>query len=119
MEKKPFVFPRKKALMISNQLSEIYLIQSMLNVKNSQKLTKELRLYDKNIIACHEQFNSFTSQTSLPTTKYLQKLHTIYDLDIFSLNSTINTNINPDIHLLHKQIRANYYSPSSFNHKNL
>ena len=58
--------------------------------------------------------NNLISQSSLPTKKYLQKLHSIYDLDIFSLNSNISSDINPDIQSYCNEVRANYYSPNSF-----
>ena len=51
----------------------------MLSDKNAQKLTKsllkELPYYNKNIVACHGEFNNLTVQSSLPTKKYLEKLH--------------------------------------------
>lgn len=49
---------------------------------------------------------------NLPTKSDLEKLTSIYDLDLFSLNT--NTNINPDYNLPYSQIRGNYYSPHSF-----
>ena len=44
--------------------------------------------------------------------KTLDKLPSVYDLDLFNLN--INSNINPDTNFLCKQIRCNYYSPHKF-----
>jgi len=41
-------------------------------------------------------------------------MHSLYDLDIFSLNTSQNSNINPDFQC-NNRICANYYSPSSFN----
>lgn len=41
-------------------------------------------------------------------------MHSLYDLDIFSLNTRQNFDINPDFQY-NNQICANYYSPSSFN----
>jgi hypothetical protein len=57
------------------------------------------------------QINSCTSNV-LPTKKDLDNLSSIYDLDLFSLNT--NNNINPDANLPFTQIRSNYYSPHSF-----
>ena len=62
----------------------------MISKKAAKHLCKELPYYNKNILTSHGQFNNLISQSSVPTKKYLQKLHSIYDLDIFSLNSKIN-----------------------------
>ena len=56
-------------------------------------------------------------ESLLPTKRTLDKLHSIYDFDLFSLNSTVNSNIDPDLQSFHNQIRANYYSPYSFNER--
>lgn len=80
-----------------------------------RNLFKELPYFNCNIVASHGQFNNLMSTSCLPSKKYLQKLHSIYDLDVFSLNSIVNCNINPDTQLVYNQIRANYYSPHSFN----
>ena len=89
-----------KLLLFLFKFNYFYLIESMLNDKNAQKLTKsllkELSYYNKNIVVCHGEFNIITTKSSLPTKKYLQKLYSIYDLDIL-------------------QIRSNYYSPKCFN----
>ena len=69
-----------------------------------------------NTVASHGQFNNLleTDKRFLPTKRYLDKLHSLYDLDIFSLNMRQNTDINPDFQC-QNQISANYYSPYSFN----
>lgn len=68
------------------------------------------------IIAAHGQFNNLLENDieKLPTKRYLEKLHSLYDLDIFSLNTSQNSNINPDFQY-NNQICANYYLPSCFN----
>ena len=50
--------------------------------------------------------------SSLPTKKYLEKLTSLHDLDLFSLNT--DSNINPDFNLPNLKIRSQYYSPHSF-----
>lgn len=45
------------------------------------------------IVSYHGQFNNDISN-SLPTKKYLDKLSSLYDLDLFSLN--IQNDINPN-----------------------
>ena len=60
----------------------------------------------------HRQFNN-SLESQLLTRKYLDKLSSIYDLNLFTLNT--NMNLNPDLHLLNQHIRSHYYSPHSFN----
>ena len=69
-----------------------------------------------NTVASHGQFNNLleTDKRFLLTKRYLDKLHSLYDLDIFSLNMRQNTDINPDFQC-QNQISANYYLPYSFN----
>ena len=54
--------------------------------------------------------NSLNSD--LPTKKYLDKLRSLHELDIFSLNT--QSSINPDSNLNNQQIRSQYFSPHSF-----
>ena len=89
------------------------------NDKESQNYTKSLLkvlpYYGVNIILSHGQFNNLLNVDSLPSKKYLHKLHSSHDLDVFSMNTAINSDINPDSHLTNHKIRTNYYSPHSFN----
>ena len=50
--------------------------------------------------------------SDLPTKKYLDKLHSIYDLDLFCLNT--EPKLNPDRNLSMQQIRCKYFSPYGF-----
>ena len=70
-------------------------------------LLRELPYYGVNI-----SVNEFRDISKLPTKKSLDRLTSIHDLDLFSLNS--HTNINPDYNLSLRPIRSNYYSPHSF-----
>ena len=49
----------------------------------------------------------------MPTKKYLDKLSSLYDLDLFSLN--IQNGINSNFDLLYDNIKSDFYSPDSFN----
>lgn len=78
---------------------------------------KELPYYGYNIITTHGQFNNLLSCDNscnkfLPSKKYLEKLHSLYDLDLFSLNTGQNIEGYPNCN-----ISSNYYSPHSFNTK--
>ena len=64
------------------------------------------------IASYHGQFNNVI-MNSLPTKKYLDKLSSLYDLDLFSLN--IQNGINSNSDLFYENIKSHYYSPHSFN----
>ena len=84
-----------------------------LNHTRSLQTLQELPYYGvSDLISCHGQFNN-TLSYDLPTKKYLEKLSSLYDLDLFSLN--VRENINPDLNLINQHIQSNYYSPHSFN----
>lgn len=84
---------------------------------NDQKLIKslfkELPYHGLNIVTSHSQFNNLLRDSQLQTKRHLDKLHSLYDLDIFSLNTKQSTDINPDLQCFDK-LRSNYYSPHSF-----
>lgn len=80
--------------------------------KDSSLISDELPYYGQDIILSHGQFNNSLSY-HLPTRNCLEGLSSIYDLDLFNLN-THNPNIDPDCNLLCNQIRCNYYSPYKF-----
>ena len=44
----------------------------------------------------------------------LDKLNGLYDLDIFSLNSNLDTYLNTDFNLPNQRIQSRYFSPHSF-----
>jgi hypothetical protein len=64
--------------------------------------------YPINTLECHGQINNSIA-ANLPTKKELDKLCSIYYLDLFNLDT--NTKINPGCNLSSKYIRSNYYSP--------
>ena len=56
---------------------------------------QELPYYGvSDLISCYGQFNN-TLSCDLPTKKYLEKLSSLHDLDLFTLN--VRENINPDL----------------------
>ena len=56
-------------------------------------ILSELPYANVDIIRAHGQFNNVLN-SDLPTKKYLDKLHSIYDLDLFCLNT--EPKLNPD-----------------------
>ena len=68
-------------------------------------------LYGENIPIWHGQFNN-SLFSDLLTKSYLDRLASIYDLDLFNLN--IVSNIDPDGCFSGNQIGSNYYSPHKF-----
>lgn len=49
--------------------------------------TKENKAFGQNIIVCHGRFNnSCHYRGQLPTKKYLERLPSLFDIDLFSLN---------------------------------
>ena len=55
--------------------------------------------------------NSLNSE--LPTKRDLDKLHSLYDLDIFNLNIAFDTNQTDNDALMSQCIRSRYFSPHS------
>ena len=86
-----------------------------MSLKHSRSLQalQEFPYYGvSDLISCHGQFNN-TLSCDLPTKKYLEKLSSLHDLDLFTLN--VRENINPDLNLCNHRIQSNYYCPHSFN----
>ena len=65
--------------------------------KTVKSIFKELPYHGVNILNCHGQFNNLLSD-ALPTKKYLEKLSSIHDLDLFTLN--VQAAINPDFQII-------------------
>ena len=81
---------------------------------NSQRLSlfHELPYFGQNITLAHGQFNNCLS-CHLPSKKCLETLCSIYDPDLFSLNT--GEAHNPDFNLYNHRIQSRYFSPCSFN----
>ena len=74
-------------------------------------LLKELPYYSCDIIPSHSHFNN-SLNTSLPTKKYLERLPSFNELDIFTLNSFPDRRSDPYT----TAISCRYFSPHSFCH---
>ena len=83
---------------------------------NYAKLNKsflcELPYFGKNIFVCHGQFNNLVP-SNLPTKRYLERLPSLHDIDLFSLNVHEKSDFDSDLTPF-KPIRCKYYSPHSF-----
>ena len=82
--------------------------------KQNQNHFRELPYSNQSIIQCHGQFNNLLPNVNLPSKRYLERLPSFHDIDLFSLNLDLNFNSNLKSPLFHP-IRCKYYSPQSFN----
>ena len=77
----------------------------------NKSLLKNFPYSNVDIIRTHGQFNNGLN-SDLPTKKYLAKLRSLRELDIFSLNT--QSRINTDSNLNNQQIRNQYFSSHNF-----
>ena len=79
--------------------------------KSARLTLKELPFfnYTGNLIQIHGQFNNSLS-TFCKTKRDLNKLSCLYDLDLFTLNTVVDCNLNPDNQSF-VRIPSRYYSP--------
>ena len=82
--------------------------------KQKQNHFRELPYSNQIIIQCHGQFNNLLPDANLPSKRYLERLPSLHDIDLFSLNLDLNFNSNLESPLCHP-IHCKYYSPHSFN----
>ena len=82
--------------------------------KSARLTLKELPFfnYTGNLIQIHGQFNNLLS-TFCKTKRDLDKLTCLYDLDLFTLNTVLDCNLNPDNQSF-VRIPSRYYLPHSF-----
>jgi len=110
-----------KALLICpvSQLAYNLLVMSLLHKninKQSTKVNKTLLselpyfIYS-DLISAHGHFNNSLS-SSLPTKKYLDRLPSYYDLDLFTLNPFLDRSSDSNSH--YSNTRCKYFSPHSF-----
>lgn len=85
--------------------------ENRMNLNSVKMLFKELPYYNVNIQLAHGQFNNLLNQ-KLHCKNNLDKLHSLYDLDLFKTNLPTTNDI--DSNLQFNNIRSNYYSPISF-----
>ena len=83
-------------------------------VKSIRSTLKVLPYYScsGNLAEIHGQFNNSVS-TTCKTKKELDKLTSLYDLDLFSLNTTLDHNLNPADYSSNR-ITSRYFSLHSF-----
>ena len=80
--------------------------------KVNKSLLSELPYFSySDLISAHGQFNN-TLKFSLPTKKYLDRLPSYYDLDLFTLNTFLDRS--SDSNNRYSNTRCKYFSPHSF-----
>ena len=88
------------------------------STKQQQKLNKSLLKdlpyfnFRGNLALAHGQFNNSVN-SELPTKRDLDKLHSLYDLDLFNLNMAFDTNQTDNDALVSQYIRSRDFSPHS------
>ena len=82
------------------------------NQKLYESLLKDLPYFDftGNLVLAHDQFNN-SLNSELPTKRDLDKLHSLYDLDL--RNMAFDTNQTDNDALMSQCIRRQYFSPHS------
>ena len=80
------------------------------NSRDTLSLFRELPYFGLNVNLAHGQFNNCLP-SHLPAQKYLEKLSSIYDLNLFRLN--VLQDPNPGDSLYNHRIHSRYYSPYS------
>ena len=78
-----------------------------LNSRDTLSLFRELPYFGLNVNLAHGQFNNCLP-SHLPAKKYLEKLSSIYDLNLFKLNALEDTN--PSDSIYNHRIHSRYYS---------
>ena len=82
------------------------------STKVNKTLLSELPYFNySDLISEHGQFNNSLS-SSLPTKKYLDRLPSYYDLDLFTLNTFLDRS--SDSNTYYSNTRCKYFSPHSF-----
>ena len=79
-------------------------------IKQNKAFLHELPYHEQSsIIQCHGKFNNLLANDNLPSKKYLERLPSLYDIDIFSLSSINNKFYYTDFSAIYP-IRCKYYS---------
>ena len=82
-------------------------------VKQNKNLFRDLPYFGQNITLCRGQFNDLIQLNDLPNKKYLERLPSLQDIDLFTLNLDEKSNSDSELSPFHP-IRCKYYSPLSF-----
>ena len=70
-----------------------------------------------NLADFHGRFNNLL-QSNIRSKRYLDKLTSLYDLDLFKLNTLCNRDVNTVDNLYNQRIHSRYFSPHSFKEQN-
>ena len=81
--------------------------------KLCKALFLELPYNGQNIRECHGSFNNLMPIENLPSKKYLNRLPSLNDIDLFSLNADNVNNSDLEYSSI-RPVRCKYYSPHSF-----
>ena len=81
--------------------------------KLSKALFRELPYNDQNIRQFHGSFNNLMPIENLPSKKYLDRLPSLNDIHLFSLNADNVNNSDLEYSSI-RPVRCKYYSPHSF-----
>ena len=81
--------------------------------KLSKALFRELPYNGQNIRQCHGSCNNLMPIVYLPSKKYLDRLPSLNDIDLFSLNADNVNNSDLEYSSI-RPFRCKYYSPHSF-----
>ena len=81
-------------------------------------LLKELPYYNYtgSLIMHYGQFNNSLMDKHQPTKYELQNLPSLYDINLFDLNTTLHSNISTYENLHNNQIKSTNFSPHAFHH---
>ena len=81
-------------------------------------LLKELPYYNYtgSLVMLYGQFNNILMDKHQPTKYELQNLPSLYDINLFGLNTILDSNISPYENLHNNQIKSRYFSPHAFHH---
>ena len=82
-------------------------------------LLKELPYFNckGNLADFHGRFNNLL-QSNIRSKRYLDKLTSLYELDLFKLNTLCNSDVNTIDNLYNQHIHSRYFSPHSFKEQN-
>ena len=82
-------------------------------------LLKELGYFNckGNLADFHGRFNNLL-QSNIRSKRYLDKLTSLYELDLFKLNTLCNSDVNTIDNLYNQHIHSRYFSPHSFKEQN-
>ena len=81
--------------------------------KLTKALFRELPYSGQNIRQCHGSFNNLMPIENLPSKKYLDRLPSLNDIDLFSLNADNVNNSDLEYSSI-RPVQCKYYSPLSF-----